>query len=441
MEIKSTEGIKNARAVQEIEASEQINRLFLVSRNQQELMASLLQGSKIILEYPEFKVSGKMLFEKCKNLTRASCGFISIMDPKNGDSKIIVNDRGCDGLDMKMSLPDIFKDLRNQATEGKCSVLENEIHGINSAIKNVLLVPLIHNQIVVGLLLLANKTGDFNAEDVAVAEGFAELAALAWLNSKNMEDLTKARLKAEESDRLKSAFLSNMSHEIRTPLNGILGFSELLTDPDLDVEEREQYVRIMNQNGEQLMDIINNILDISLIESGQIVLFHEWVDLQALIREVHELFLSPGLNKNNIFVGIDCQSVESVRLYTDSGRLKQILVNLFGNALKFTSSGHVIIGCRLRNGLDGPEVAISINDTGIGISADKLEAIFERFRQADRSTKKFFGGTGLGLAISKGLTELLGGRIEVVSKLKIGSTFSVIFPLAEQGQVEVDPCA
>jgi signal transduction histidine kinase len=153
------------------------------------------------------------------------------------------------------------------------------------------------------------------------------------------------------------------------------------------------------------------------------------VDVKVLIKEVYELFKSPGLKKKNVRYSLDCQSCSGRRLYTDKGRLQQILVNLFGNATKFTLTGYVKISGHTVEVPDGEELVISIEDSGIGIQMDKLDAVFERFRQADKSTKKHFGGTGLGLAISKGLTELLGGRIEVSSKPQEGSTFRVIFPL------------
>lgn len=408
---------------------EQIQRLYDVGRNQQELMAALLQGSRIILENSDFNVTLKMLFEKCKSMIHASIGFVSILEPVTGRSKTVKLDQGAGENISLENLPLFFEDLLDQARGGKCSVLENDYSGTHHSIKNILIVPLLHDQVVVGFLALCNKPEDFDSEDVAVAESFAELIALARVNSMNIEDLKVARRKAEESDRLKSAFLSNMSHEIRTPLNGILGFSELLADPGLDVAEREQYVRIMNQNGEQLISIINNILDISLIESGQIVLSNEWTDVRSLISEVYELFQAPGLKKQNVHYVLDCDKCSERLLLTDAGRLRQILINLFGNATKFTQSGHVIMGCRILGNGEGQELVISVEDTGIGIPAEKLETVFERFRQADRNTKRHFGGTGLGLAISRGLTELLGGRMEVESKPMKGSTFRVIFPI------------
>jgi len=426
-----------------ITPDQQIHRLYEIGRNQQELMASLLQGSKIILEYSDFHVSGRMLFEKCRSMTHSSCGAISLIGNEFPEIGRYQGDSKCYDFFSSISQSPVISQMRASSSDWKCSVLDNKYQNpvtldlqADQAVPvwNLLIVPLIHTQKVIGYLILGNKPEDFTETDVAVAEAFAELIALAWINEKNLEDLKIARRKAEESDRLKSAFLSNMSHEIRTPLNGILGFSELLAEPDLDPLEREQYIRIMHQNGEQLMSIINNILDISLIESGQIKLVSERIDIKAIIKEVYELFMSPGLRKKNVQYVLDCDSLGEIMVYTDPGRLRQVLVNLFGNATKFTQSGYVRLGCRFIDGKDGREIVILVEDTGIGIPAEKISAVFERFRQAENTTKRHFGGTGLGLAISKGLTELLGGRIEVTSKPQEGSTFKVIFPIKEQNQ-------
>jgi signal transduction histidine kinase len=423
---------------QSIDAAEQVKRLYHVSKNQQELLASLLQGAKIILENPDFHLTGNLLFDKCKSMTHAANGFVYIIGGKGAVDPIFTVDPCLGDLTKEDILMNSLLESCLKAIQGAGAVLENEFIcptgtedqlSPSGKIKNFLMVPLVHNNLVSGLLALANKQEDFNEEDVAIAESFAELIALAWFNCKNLEDLKIARQRAEESDRLKSAFLSNMSHEIRTPLNGILGFSELLAEPGINAEDREQYIRIMNQNGEQLIAIINNILDISLIESGQIVLSKQWIDVRILVNDVYQLFMSPGLRKENVLYVKNCKCDCEMNLFTDRGRLHQVLVNLFGNATKFTQHGQVTIGCHARSGVNGEEMVISIEDTGIGIPSEKLDAIFERFMQADRNTKKNYGGTGLGLAISKGLTELLGGRIEVSSKPLVGSVFSVIFPL------------
>jgi signal transduction histidine kinase len=425
----------------DIEMSGEVKYQQGATLNQQELTASLLQGSKMILEFPDFTVSAKKLFEKCRRLTHATGGFISVIVPETRHLKVLVLEKtGWCEQESGNDLSRLFSGFIAGVISGKVPVLVNDFGQMvagelvsppHPSVRNMLMAPMIHNRTVTGLLVLVNKPDDYIPEDVAAAAGFAELLALALNAARNLDELRNARRKAEEGDRLKSAFLSNMSHEIRTPLNGILGFAELLAEPDLAAGDRDQYIRIMRQNGDQLMSIINDILDISLIESGQIVLVNEWVDIRSLLQEVYELFMSPGLHRSSAEYLLNCELSDRRMIYADHGRLKQVLVNLFGNAAKFTQSGYVLLGSRIREGLNGRELVLFVEDTGIGISAEKLGTIFDRFTQAESNTRRNYGGTGLGLAISRGLTGLLGGRIEVISQPGKGSTFSVVFPLSD----------
>jgi signal transduction histidine kinase len=421
-----------------VSAADQIRQLYHLGVKQQEVMASLLQGAKIILAYPDFKESGEKLFAKCKSLTGADCGFILMVDKRQKITSTLVMDCGKQDCKIGSEVPMLISGYREEVVRTKQTILENDFRSISSmkllpdghiGLANLMIAPLLYNAQIVGLLGLANKPDGFNTEDVSIAEAYAELISLASFNSNNLLELEKARIRAEESDRLKSAFISNMSHEIRTPLNGILGFSELLKEPDIAPEERNNYIRIINRNGEQLMSIINNILDISMIESGQIKMVYEWVPVARIMQEVNELFLSPGLRKPDVEYIMDCDaSQKQTMIYTDAGRLRQILVNLFGNATKFTQYGHVLLGCRIQKGEHGDEISFFVEDTGPGIARENLEKIFERFLKADSSMTRKVSGTGLGLAISKGLTEMLGGRIEVQSTPNVGSIFRVIFP-------------
>jgi signal transduction histidine kinase len=423
---------------QAVSAADQIRQLYHLGVKQQEVMASLLQGAKIILAYPDFKESGERLFAKCKSLTGADCGFIVSVDANQMMSAIVVTDFGKQESRIGTEVPLMVSGFREEVIRTRQTILENDFSNSTSIkllppghidLQNLLIAPMIYNAQVVGLLGLANKSGGFNSEDMSIAEAYAELISLASFNSNNLLELEKARVRAEESDRLKSAFISNMSHEIRTPLNGILGFSELLKEPDIAPEERNNYIRIINGNGEQLISIINNILDISMIESGQIKMVYEWVPVAHIMQEVNELFLSPGLRKPDVQYILDCDaSLMKTMIYTDAGRLRQILVNLFGNATKFTRYGHVLLGCRIQKGEHGDEISFFVEDTGPGIARESLDRIFERFLKADTDMTRKVSGTGLGLAISKGLTEMLGGRIEVQSTPNIGSIFRVIFP-------------
>jgi len=425
--------------IKALESEEKIRKLYELSKQQQEVMASLLQGSKIILEYPDFIESANLLLKKCKALVGADCGFIATVDKERKISNIVVNDCGHQVCAIQDNGLSDIRGLREEALLTQQTVLENNISESAArllipeghiSIENIVIVPMVHNANAVGLFAMANKEGGFQVEDISIAEAYAELASLASLNWSNLEELKKARLRAEASDQLKSAFLSNMSHEIRTPLNGILGFSELLREPDLDAEERDNFIRIINQNGEQLMSIINNILDISMIESGQITLKSESVQVKKVLEGVFELFLSPGLRKPGVQYLLEIQEeLGDLVITTDPGRLSQILVNLFGNATKFTLKGHVKLGGRLADGEKGRELQLFVEDTGTGIPAEKFDQVFERFRKADTSLNRKAGGTGLGLAISKGLSELLGGHIDLQSTLALGSTFTVHLPL------------
>jgi len=243
---------------------------------------------------------------------------------------------------------------------------------------------------------------------------------------KNAEqELIAAKEKAEESDRLKSAFLANMSHEIRTPMNSILGFSSLLDKDNLSDKNRKHFVNIIQASGKNLVQIVNDVIDIAMIESGQLNISKEEVSLNQLFYELYEIF-GEKIKTDNLNVQLIVKvPPEDYKLFTDELRVKQIVTNFLSNALKFTEKGEVIFGFkRVRNN----KIRFYVKDTGIGIPKDKLQMIFERFRQADDSTTRKYGGTGLGLTISKNLVELLNGKIGVKSELNKGSEFYFILP-------------
>jgi len=242
-------------------------------------------------------------------------------------------------------------------------------------------------------------------------------------------DLNVAKEKAEESDRLKSAFLANVSHEIRTPMNAIIGFSELLEDEDLDNDSRKLFTHTIRTRSADLLNIINDILDISRLESGTLV-----VDVSAgsISNELNELVTyyntkNEKITKKPIVFKVEnLLTIDQDIFSTDFHRLKQVLMNLIDNAFKFTEEGSIEIGCLLKN---SNKVLFYVKDTGIGISKNKLGMIFGRFKQATEAhlTDKY-GGTGLGLSISKGLIELLKGEIWVESEKGIGTTFFFTIP-------------
>jgi len=261
-----------------------------------------------------------------------------------------------------------------------------------------------------------------------VIETFSYQASIA-LHRRQVElELIEAKEKAVESDKLKTAFLANMSHEIRTPMNGILGFAQLLSMPGISQAEMQEYVQSININGHLLMNLINDIIDISRIEAGQVTFNPEPVHINALLDEVFRSFLSSAIRSEKRDVSFLLRKGlpdEEALVETDFVRLKQVLNNLLGNAVKFTEKGEIIMGYRKK---DDSFLEFYVSDTGIGIAPEKQKIIFERFIQADQSTTRKYGGSGLGLAISKGFVELMGGTIHVTSELSKGSIFSFTLP-------------
>ncbi len=238
------------------------------------------------------------------------------------------------------------------------------------------------------------------------------------------EELIKAKEHAEESDRLKTAFLQNISHEIRTPLNAIYGFTGFLNDKDLTEEDREFYVKIIQSSSDQLVSIVTDILTISSLEANQIKVDVSKVCINNILDELYVIFKEQSQNKEVDLLthkGLDDGQSE---IFTDKTKLTQILVNLLSNAFKFTNKGSIEFGYRLKEGI----VEFYVKDTGLGIPEKFQKTIFKRFGQVKHKGPKLYSGTGLGLSISKGFVKLLGGKIRVESVHKNGSTFYFTIP-------------
>ena len=243
------------------------------------------------------------------------------------------------------------------------------------------------------------------------------------------KELKLARAEAEAASRAKSTFLANMSHEIRTPMNGVVGMAELLGDTGL-TEEQSLYVDTIKNSGEALLVIINDVLDYSKIEAQKLQLHPEPFDLERSIHEIIML-LQPSAHDKGLTVLLDYDLFLPTQFIGDPGRIRQVLTNLMGNAVKFTSQGHILVRV---TGVSDPEkgmsdVTIAIEDTGIGIPADKVEHIFGEFNQVENERNRQFDGTGLGLAISQRLVTLMGGEMWVTSEEGIGSCFGFRIPL------------
>lgn len=251
-----------------------------------------------------------------------------------------------------------------------------------------------------------------------------------------IDTLEKAKVKAEESDRLKSAFLANMSHEIRTPLNSILGFSELLCDDRIAAVKKQKFIKLINSNGEQLTTIISDIIDISKIESNQVDIHKKYININDELDELKDWLLSKlnesPSHKLKISTKYALERDESM-LLTDKVRFRQILQNLLGNALKFTQEGEISFGYTIKE----HTITFFVTDTGIGISPENQLKLFKRFSQIDpKDSNKVYRGAGIGLAISKGLTEMLGGKIGVKSEEDKGSTFYVELPYESPNEIK-----
>lgn len=243
------------------------------------------------------------------------------------------------------------------------------------------------------------------------------------------EELILAKDKAEESDRLKTAFLHNISHEIRTPMNSILGFSDLLDSDDTTKEQRSLYTRMISENSLILMSIVNKVIEVSSIQTGQITVINDTVDIKELIISVYEA-IRLNLRKSSLKIqhNIDI-SDEDNTISSDIYKLKEILTNLMDNAVKFTKKGVVEIGCSRK----GDYIEFYVKDTGIGIPVDMQEVIFNSFTQVEKGDIREYGGNGLGLTISKAYVEVLGGKIWIDSQEGNGSTFFFTIP-AKQNQ-------
>lgn len=251
-------------------------------------------------------------------------------------------------------------------------------------------------------------------------------------------DLKEARDRAEESDRLKTSFLANMSHEIRTPMNGIIGFANLMRDPGLKEDKRDLFLKHIDQSSNQLLNIIDDIIDISKIESGQLKISNRPVQINMVLDEIYSSFFhrirgdAPGqkLVDFKLLKGNDSRDFTIV---TDDFRLSQIFNNLIGNAIKFTKEGSITFGYTMK---DHRHVEFFVSDSGIGIPNNKIRLIFDRFGQVDQEQSVHQTGTGLGLPISKSLVDLMGGEMWAESEVNKGSTFYFTLPLVVEEAVE-----
>jgi signal transduction histidine kinase/ActR/RegA family two-component response regulator len=274
-----------------------------------------------------------------------------------------------------------------------------------------------------------------------VKQRTAELEEEIDQRQKAQADLERSRDAAEAASRAKSEFLANMSHEIRTPLNGILGFSELLLDgaDQLDEAERREFIQTISRSGEHLLALINDILDLSKIEADRLEVERVACSPHDLMAEVLSVLRVKAQEKR---LSLECEWHGRIpeTIQTDPARVRQLLMNLIGNAIKFTEAGAVRVAAQLDGDTASPQMVFEIIDTGVGIPPDKLTDIFDPFVQADNSVTRKYGGTGLGLAISRRIARTLGGDLTVQSKVGKGSTFTASVDTGPLGEVDSIAC-
>ncbi|MFN8241228.1 MAG: PAS domain-containing sensor histidine kinase [Bacteroidales bacterium] len=280
-----------------------------------------------------------------------------------------------------------------------------------------------------------HRLADGSHRDVEIFAGIIDLEGKKFVHSvihditeknKVLRDLVNARDKAEESDRLKTAFLHNISHEIRTPMNAIVGFTTLLDSPDLDEENKKQYIDIITQSSNQLLSIINDIVDISNIEIGHVKLYPRETNLYNLLQNLKEQYRLREKQTGNSFNIKPWKNKKDVVIITDETKLIQVLTNLINNSFKFTESGNIEAGYTVSDNM----ITFQVKDSGRGIKSEHLERIFERFYQGDESYHTKTEGIGLGLAISKAYVDMLGGKLEATSEPGKGSVFQFTIPVS-----------
>lgn len=396
-------------------------------------IAALLDGARAVLEFHSFEQTARKLFDKCKELTGAQSGYVALLSPDGSENEVLFLDAGGLPCDVDPELPMPLRGLRSRAYKEHRAVYDNDF--MNSewlkylpeghvALQNVLFAPLMIDNKAVGLIGLANKPTDFTDNDSYIISAFGELASIALHNSRTKDELIQAKEHAEESDRLKSSFLSNMSHEIRTPMNSIIGFAELLAHPNLTDDKQKTYTSIIIDSSKQLLGLVTDIMDISRIETGDVRIVREETIINDLIMNLFSEFNSKAREKNLTLLPYKTLTDSESTVFTDKIRLHQIIANLLSNALKFTPDGYIKFGYNLVDN----QLEFYVSDTGIGITPQFQKRIFERFMQANNNLTRKYGGTGLGLAICKKLVELMGGSIAVESIPQKGATFRFTIP-------------
>ena len=274
-------------------------------------------------------------------------------------------------------------------------------------------------------ITLTRSSENQTREIGALYDAFAKLERRVFVHQQN---ILAAKRQAEQANRIKDEFMANMSHELRTPLNSIIGMIRILDEGKNLNDEQKEMIQIIDKSSGTLLNLVNDILDISKIESGKVVLEHQAFELKRIVSDITQRSL-PISSAKGLSLIENTKAMDDPIVMGDFHRLDRIITNLCGNAIKYTEHGHIKIECSTKELPDDKiEFTCSVSDTGIGIAKDKLSSIFDKFTQAEDSIERRFGGTGLGLSITKHLVELMKGTITVESQLGKGSTFTVTIP-------------
>ncbi len=302
-------------------------------------------------------------------------------------------------------------------------------------IRSLINVPMMHNSSPIGFVGFdsVKQTHSYSFVEQQLLEVYAQILVNIKLRKQAGEELMHTLSRAEESDKLKTAFLANISHEIRTPLNGIIGFTSLIGTPGLTPERHNYYLNIITSSANQLTGIINDVVEIAKVETGQIKLFEQETDVCKIIKKSTEHYRKQAEQKEieitaNLPVGI-----KELIVVVDKEKIAKVLSNLISNAIKFTEKGRVEVGLKVQEDF----LEYYVKDTGIGISPSHHGHIFERFRQVEIEASRRYGGTGLGLTIAKAYVEAMGGSIHVFSDIYKGSTFFFTIPIKTAERVDI----
>ena len=315
---------------------------------------------------------------------------------------------------------ELYRDDKKQSSD--CPLLKGITLGVTGTYES--------HGVIGGRIFEINHTGMLYEGKKALLEIFLDITDKKRIES----DLIKAKEKAEESDLLKSAFLANMSHEIRTPMNGILGFTELLKEPNLSTDDQQDYIRTIQISGERMLDTINNIVDVAKIESGLINVAIDETNINKKIEFTYKFFKREVERKGLQFIFKNGLPLKDSVIRTDNEKVYGILTNLVKNAIKFTNEGSIEFGYVLKTDSEvvehsrNAELEFYVKDTGVGIPKNQQQIIFERFRQGSYDLDRLYEGSGLGLSISKSYVEMLGGKIWVESEENKGTTFYFTIP-------------